>query len=203
MDFSQVKSMSIPEGEVVSLTINGKIVWSANGMDAPESNYKTLDIDYSTFASGKQYGNEWREVDALGTVIASGNVEQDGNGDLPFSDGGVAIVSTHNVGCHINTQLRIYDSSSNSGWAIIKLKGVFSSTIRFRIGYKRATLEVYGSTTGADGSWEKIGDIATTTTAYSEYYLYVDGTKGYTYLKLDASGAQLRIANMTITYKEI
>ena len=105
-------------------------------------------------------------------------------------------ISSHNSGCHFTTQLRIYDSSSNDGWAILTCKGAISN-LTINMGYKKCDLLVYGSTDGS--TWTKVGTITTTTTSYIDYSLDIDENLGYTYLKLDASGAQLRIKSLGVT----
>ena len=105
-------------------------------------------------------------------------------------------ISSHNSGCHFTTQLRIYDSSNNDGWAILTCKGAISN-LTINMGYKKCNLLVYGSTDGS--TWTQVGTITTTTTSYIDYSLDIDESLGYTYLKLDASGAQLRIKTLGVT----
>jgi hypothetical protein len=64
-------------------------------------------------------------------------------------------------------------------------------------GYKKCDLLVYGSTDGV--TWEEAGTITVSSTSYLDYELDIDESKGYTYLKLDASGAQLRIKNLSVS----
>ena len=101
-------------------------------------------------------------------------------------------MSSHNKGCHFTAQLRIYDSSTNDGWVILQYSGAVSS-LAFNMGYKESNLNIYGSTDG--NVWEEVGTIATVT-AYKDYNIDVDETKGYTYIKLDPSGAQIRITKI-------
>ncbi len=132
----------------------------------------TVDVDFSTI-SGTQYADE--------THVINDNLT----------------ISTQNEGCHFNTQLRIYDSSSNDGNAILTCSGSISS-LSLNMGYKKTTVAVYGSTDGV--TWEEIGTITTTSTSYLDYALDIDESKGYTYLKLDPNGGQqLRIKSLSIT----
>lgn len=104
-------------------------------------------------------------------------------------------VTTHNKGCHFNTQLRIYDSASNNGWAIASLpEGYSFVSLTINVGYKAATLNVYGSNDGE--TWTLIQGVATATS----YKDYVVDASGYAQVKLDAAGAQLRVAKLTATY---
>ena len=104
-------------------------------------------------------------------------------------------ISSHNKGCHFTSELRIYDSTKYQGWAIMKYSGAVGS-LAFNMGYKTASLLVYGSTDGT--TWESVGTIAVTT-AYKDYALDVDETKGYTYIKIDPSGEQIRVKSIQAT----
>ncbi len=141
------------------------------GSKEPVAGQETIKVDFST-VSGTQYVDETK---TFGEDIS---------------------VSTHNEGCHFNTQLRIYDSSSNNGYAVITSTGVVSE-LKFNMGYKKATLEVYGSTDGV--TWTLISKVATTSTSYLDYTLDVDETLGYKYIKIDAVGAQIRVASIDVT----
>ena len=134
--------------------------------------YVTVGCDFSK-VSGTQYADETKSF-----------------GDVT--------VSTHNKGCHFNTQLRIYDSSSNNGYAVITASGTFTS-LDLNMGYKKATLNVYGSVDGE--TWVLIEAVATTTTSYKDYSVDIDESLGYKYLKIDASGAQIRVASLSVTYQ--
>ena len=131
----------------------------------------TVNVDFSTFSKGVQYADE--------TVVINNNLT----------------ISTHNKGCHFNTQLRLYDSASNDGWAILTCSSVVSR-LTFNAGYKTATLNVYGST---DGSTWTLIEGAATSSSFKDYDISVDKTAGYKYIKLDASGNQIRIANLSVT----
>lgn len=108
-------------------------------------------------------------------------------------------ISTHNGGCHFTTQLRLYDSTTNNGWAIITSTVAIDELV-INMGYKKATLEVYGSKDGGV-TWELIQSVATTSTSYLDYIVAVGADNGYTQIKIDAVGAQLRIASIQITTK--
>ena len=96
-------------------------------------------------------------------------------------------ISSHNKGCHFTSELRIYDSTTYQGWAMMQYSGAVDS-LTFNLGYKKTALLVYGSTDGA--TWESVGTITLTATTYNDYTLDVDETKGYTYIKIDPSGGQ-------------
>ena len=136
----------------------------------PVEGTKVQNCDFST-VSGTQYADE---SNTFGDVV----------------------VSTHNKGCHFNTQLRIYASDTNNGYAVVKATGVISSLV-VNAGYKAATLEVYGSTDGE--TWTLIENVSTTT-SYANHTVDIDASLGYTYLKLDATGAQIRVASISVTY---
>ena len=130
----------------------------------------TVNCDFST-VSGTQYANETK---AFGDYVT---------------------VSTQNKGCYFNVQLRIYDSSTKDGYAVVQSDGVIKN-VTINAGYSAATLHVYGSTDGVN--WTIIQSV-TTKSAYSNYSISVDDSLGYTYLKLDAEGAQVRVASLNLT----
>ena len=137
----------------------------------PVAGETTVSCDFSTLAAGTQYADE---SNAFGEHI---------------------VVSTHNKGCYFNTQLRIYDSDSNNGYAVVTSTKTISG-MSINAGYKAASLEVYGSTDGT--TWVLISTVKTTT-AYASYDVNVDESLGYTYLKIDAVGAQIRVASINVT----
>ena len=140
------------------------------GTKEPVVGETTVKCDFST-VSGTQYADETKTF-----------------GDVT--------VSTHNKGCHFNSQLRIYDSSTNNGWAIVTA-GKTVSGLKVNAGYKAATLNVYGSVDGE--TWVLIQAVSTST-SYKDYTVSVDSAAGYKYIKLDASGAQIRVASLELTY---
>ena len=99
--------------------------------------------------------------------------------------------------CHINTQLRIYSSSTNNGYVVSnKLPGAITK-MTFNAGYKADVLNVYGSTNGSE--WTLVGGVSTST-SYKDYSLVFTGD--YTYFKLDVDGTQqIRVAQMSVTYE--
>ena len=103
--------------------------------------------------------------------------------------------------CHINTQLRIYSSSTNNGTAIFKVEAPYTiKSIAFNAGYKADTLVVEGSVDGEE--WEAVQSVATAT-SYKDYTVNFPENKDYTYFKLDVQGTQqVRIAKITITLEE-
>lgn len=142
------------------------------GASEPVAGQTDIFCDFSTYPTGTQYADETITVDD------------------------VVSVSTHNGGCHINTQLRLYDSASNNGYATItSTKTIAGFTVN--AGNKAATLEVYGSKDGG-ATWTLIKGVATTA-AYADHVVEVDSALGYTMLKIDAVGAQIRVANFTLT----
>ena len=141
---------------------------------APVAGQATVSVDFSTIAST----DDFQYVDEVKYI----------NENLT--------ISSHNSGCHFTTQLRIYDSASNDGWVILTCAGKVTD-IAVNMGYKKADLDVYGSTDGL--TWVKVGVMTSTGTGYKDYSLDIDESKGYTYLKLDSVGAQLRIKTLTVS----
>jgi hypothetical protein len=144
------------------------------GTKEPVVGETTVKCDFSTVTPGTQYADE---TNTFGDVT----------------------VSSHNKGCHFNTQLRIYDSDSNNGWAIVNAGGKIISDLKINMGYKKATLNVYGSVDGE--TWVLIQAVATTSTSYLDYNVDVDAAAGYKFIKIDASGAQIRVASIDVSYQ--
>ena len=128
----------------------------------------TLTYTFADYEAGVQYGIETHKLDDLLTIDTSD--------------------------CHFTEQLRVYQSNSNDGIAILKAQAPITA-LGFNMGYKSAELEVYGSKDGV--SYEKLGTI-TVTSSYADYTLALP--EGYSCIKLDAVGAQIRIKTITVTY---
>ena len=107
------------------------------------------------------------------------------------------LVTMYTTKAHFTSELRLYSSSTNNGYAIIHsllpIKG-----ISVNAGNKTDTLAVYGSN---DGSvWTPITEISVTATSYKDYSSSF-APNAYNFLKLDVVGAnQVRIKKMTLTF---
>ena len=101
------------------------------------------------------------------------------------------------VGCHMNTQLRIYQDAKYDGNAVFTCANAIKS-LALNAGFKAASLEIYGSVDGTN--WVLI-DTLTTAVAYGDFVVDFPANTAYRYLKLDATGAQVRVANIAITFK--
>lgn len=101
--------------------------------------------------------------------------------------------------CHFTSELRIYSSNTNNGYAIISSPTAIAG-ISLNAGYEKDTLNIYGSNDGETWTTDPIATITTTTTSYADYSATF--TEQYKYLKLDVAGTeQVRIANFTIFWK--
>ena len=112
-----------------------------------------------------------------------------------YSFGDYITVSTHNNGCYFNNHLRLYESDSYNGYAVIASTNVVSSLV-INAGYNDSTLEVYGSTDGS--TWELIQSFSTSA-SYAEHTVDLDKTLEYKFIKLDAIGAQIRVLEINVT----
>ena len=131
----------------------------------------TVNYTLGTGTAGTQYADEERTI----------------NEDLK--------ISTHNKGCHFHaSDLRIYQSDSKDGWAIITSTKVIAG-FSFSSAGKAGTLGVYGSVDGI--TYTLIQEVSVATSG--DYTLTMSADSGYKYLKLDALDAQIRIATMSIT----
>ena len=107
-------------------------------------------------------------------------------------DSNVTVVTTD---CHFTSELRIYSSSTNNGYAIIKSNNIITS-IGVNAGNKADTLVIYGSNDEGK-TWTEIGKISVTS-SYKDYEC--EFTTGYKWLKLDVSGSnQVRLKSITLT----
>ena len=136
---------------------------------------ETVTYTFSEYTAGTQYAkNEEHKLDDKLTVITND--------------------------CHFTTQLRIYSSSNNNGYAILKAADdLVISGFGMNAGYKKDTLNIYGS--DDDGAtWTQIDGVATTTTSYENYTADFSG-ESYKWLKLDVAGSsQIRVVNITVTF---
>lgn len=133
---------------------------------------ETATYTFSEYAAGTQYAeNEVHKLDERITVTTTN--------------------------AHFTTQLRLYSSSTNNGYAIISSTEPMSK-ISVNAGYNSDTLNIYGSSDGENWSENPIASCEVTS-SYADHTLDLEGT--YKYLKLDVAGTrQLRITSMTITF---
>ena len=138
----------------------------------------TQEYTFNGYTAGTQYAsNEKHELDEVVTVTTTD--------------------------CHFTSELRIYSSTTNNGYAIINVTGAEAITgFAFNAGYKVDTLNVYGSTNGTD--WFLIQAVSITSTSYKDYTIEISSDLEYTFLKLDVNGSnQVRVKSMTLTYTYI
>ena len=99
--------------------------------------------------------------------------------------------------CHFTSELRIYSSSTNNGYAIIYSVNPIT-TIGVNAGNKADTINVYGSNDGVNWSETPVGTISVTSTSYKDYSANLG--EGYNWIKLDVKGSnQVRLKSMTLT----
>ena len=99
--------------------------------------------------------------------------------------------------CYFTSELRIYSSSTNNGYAIIKSVNPISQ-IKVNAGNKVDTINIYGSDDGINWTTKPIATISVTTTSYEDYT--VEFEDEYKWLKLDVEGGnQVRLKSMTLT----
>ena len=99
--------------------------------------------------------------------------------------------------CHFTSELRIYSSNTNNGYAIVYSVNPIT-TIGVNAGNKVDTLNIYGSNDGVNWTTEPVTTISVTSTSYKDYEASLGGE--YKYLKIDVAGSnQVRLASMTLT----
>ena len=103
--------------------------------------------------------------------------------------------------CHFTSELRIYSSSTNNGFAVLKAaNGMVISKITANAGYKVDTLVIYGS--NDDGAtWTTIKEVSVDSTSYKDYTAEF-GDSSYKWIKLDVAGSnQIRLKSITVTFE--
>ncbi len=104
-------------------------------------------------------------------------------------------LTIYTTDAHFTSELRIYSSSSNNGYAIIKSTDFIDSII-LNAGNKADTLNVYTST---DGDTWILAEGVATYASYKDYTVKFDNDTKY--IKLDVAGTnQVRIKYITVHY---
>ena len=138
----------------------------------------TTKYTFSNYTAGTQYAkNEAHVLDSNLTVVTND--------------------------CHFTTQIRIYSSSSNNGYVILKATNSKTiSGLTVSAGNKVDTLVVYGSN-DEGASWTTVQEVSVTSTSYKDYTVDFAGAS-YTWLKLDVKGSnQVRVQNMSVTFSDL
>ena len=131
---------------------------------------ETRSYTFSSYTAGTQYAkNEEHKLDDVVTVVTND--------------------------CHFTSEIRIYSSSTNNGYVVVKsTKSI--TVLGVNAGNKADKLLVYGSN-DEGASWGNAGEISVTS-SYTNYTLKLDTS--YYWLKLDVSGSnQVRLKSMTLT----
>ncbi|MBQ7406515.1 MAG: hypothetical protein IJW11_01990 [Clostridia bacterium] len=137
-----------------------------------EAPANSITYDFSTYTAGTQFADETHTLDANTTMTITK--------------------------CHLNTQLRIYSSSTNNGNAIFHSKKAVTE-IGVNAGNEIDDLEVYVSNDGE--TWTLAGAITTTSKNYTDYSLSLGGS--YNYFKLDVKGSkQIRVATLSLAFAQ-
>ena len=97
---------------------------------------------------------------------------------------------------HFTSELRLYSSSTNNGYAIIQSVNAISK-IAVNAGNKVDVLVIYGSN-DEGATWTEAAQISVTSTSYKDYS--VELNDNYKWIKIDVKGTnQVRIKNFTLT----
>lgn len=138
--------------------------------EAPAAPAGAVEYVFSEYTAGTQYAENEEHV--LDETVTV------------ISDGG-----------HFTKQLRLYDSSSNDATAIIESTKIVNA-ISVKAGHNDATLNIYGSVDGS--TWTLIESVSVVS-SFNSYDVTISNSQ-YKYLKLDASGDQVRVESMTLTF---
>ena len=139
--------------------------------DPEEPKETTTRYTFANYPAGTQYAkNEVHVLDDIVTIITND--------------------------AHFTSELRLYSSSTNNAYAIIKSKNPIRS-IGVNAGNKADTLLIYGSN-DEGATWTQVATISVTSTSYKDYSAALNGE--YMWLKLDVEGSnQVRLKSMTLT----
>ena len=139
--------------------------------DPEEPKETTTKYTFTNYPAGTQYAkNEVHVLDDIVTIITND--------------------------AHFTSELRLYSSSTNNAYAIIKSKNPIRS-IGVNAGNKVDTLLIYGSN-DEGATWTQVATISVTSTSYKDYSAELNGE--YMWLKLDVEGSnQVRLKSMTLT----
>ncbi len=121
--------------------------------------------------------------------------EQYAKDEVHVLDGILTVITNDG---HFTDQIRLYQSSTHSATAVFSSTKIIES-MTVNAGYKADILKVWGS---ADGeNWTIIDEIAVSEN-YASYDVDAAGM-GYTYIKLEATAAQIRVASVTMSYSDV
>ena len=176
-----------PVGENVTVTFTATLTLGE------ENREQTIDVEIIATADSSASDTGTTTTYTFANYTAG---EQYAENEEHVLDGNTTVTTTQ---AHFTTELRLYSSTTNNGFAIIKSEKVITG-FAFNAGNKADTLNVYGSTDGEE--WTLIEGVAVTS-SYKDYTLTVDFEgENYTYLKLDVKGTnQVRLKSITLTYK--
>ena len=155
-------------GTVAHVYVDGQCKWC---QESENAQIGPITYEFSSYTAGTQYAKD--EVHKL--------------------DEYVTVTTTD---CHFTTQLRLYSSTTNNGYAIIESTKAMTA-ISLNAGNKVDTLNVYVSDDGVN--WELASGVSVSSTSYKDYAVDLGGS--YKFIKLDVAGSnQIRVAKMTITF---
>ncbi len=159
-------------------TTEGEVATDGGSVTEEESAQNTVEYIFSSYPAGVQYAEN--EVHVLDDILT---------------------LTTNEA--HFTTQLRLYHMDNEygkyHGTAVFESKKAISSLI-INAGYKgeHDTLKVWGSYDGE--SWTHIEDILIAT-SYADHAVSTAGAN-YTYIKLESTAAQIRVASVTVNYTD-
>ena len=206
---SASKSTSIAYGEQITitatpdegyalqtLTVNGSVVEASD-------NQATVTVKGDlTVAATFVLEGELKEFETVEYVFSAYDEgAKYAKGEEHVLDSYLTVITTLS---HFTTQLRIYNSTTNNGFAILDSTNVIHS-ISFNMatsGKGDATmLNIYGSEDGVTYTADPIAQTEEITSSYADYAVDLSES-GYSNLKLDPSdpGKQVRIQSMAVTY---
>ena len=148
---------------------------SGSGSGSGSTVSEKVTYTFSEYTAGEQYAkNETHVLDDVMTVVTDD--------------------------AHFTTQIRLYHTEnaqygSHHGTAVFKSTRAIKG-LAVNAGNKADVLKVSGSNDG--NTWTAIQEI-TVSTSYADYTVNMNGAE-YTYIKLEATSAQIRVASVSVEY---
>ena len=179
-------TVSPDDGYYASVNVNGSNITLKDNVGTFVQGYAVSTISYEFISNDVPVVET---VDLSYTFAEFPAGEQYAANEEHVLDDRITVTTTE---CHFTTQLRIYDSSSHPGYAIVKSTTVIHS-VSLLANDDADHIEVYGSVDG-----EKFDLIGNITVNNKLQTLNIEDST-YTYLKLDAVGGQARVVSMNLT----
>ncbi len=196
------KTEGLAYGEEVTVTVTPDEGYELDSLKIVDAYGNKKDIEDNTFAATcvnkveATFKEVVENVTTVEYVISSFDAgTQYAENEAHVLDDNTTLTCTK---CHFTTQLRIYSSETNNGFAIISSAAVITA-VQFNLGNKADVLVVSASVDGTE--FTDVAELTTTSDYADSEWVNMAESLGYKYLKLDVKGTnQVRVASFKLTY---